>query len=164
MAAIGTEDAKTLHDRAKAAPSMDGLNLADGVSTAQTFEWTEGSGVWKSEAARRASRRSPQGALRHVVAVDFGIKHNILRCLVDSGCRVTVVPSQTSASDILALKPDGIFLSNGPGDPAAVGHAAKTIRELVGQEARCLASAWDTSCSPWPSAPAPTSSSSAIVA
>ena len=126
MAAIGTEDAKTLHDRAKAAAPMDGLNLADGVSTSQRYEWTQGSGVWKSEEGTAGSR--------HVVAVDFGIKLNILRCLVDSGCRVTVVPSQTSASDILALKPDGIFLSNGPGDPAAVGHAAKTIRELLGKK------------------------------
>jgi carbamoyl-phosphate synthase small subunit len=126
MAAIGTEDAKTLHDRAKAAPSMDGLNLADGVSTSERYEWTEGAGFWKSEEGASGSR--------HVVAVDFGIKLNILRCLVDSGCRVTVVPSQTSASDILALKPDGIFLSNGPGDPAAVTHATKTIRDLLGKK------------------------------
>jgi carbamoyl-phosphate synthase small subunit len=126
MAAIGTEDAKTLHDRAKAAAPMDGLNLADGVSTAQRYEWNEGSGVWQSEQGAPGSR--------HVVAVDFGIKLNILRNLVDSGCRVTVVPAQTSASDILALKPDGIFLSNGPGDPAAVTHAIKTIQELLGKK------------------------------
>ena len=105
---------------------MDGLNLADGVSTSERYEWTEGSGVWRSETGAAGSR--------HVVAVDFGVKLNILRCLVDSGCRVTVVPSQTSASEILALKPDGVFLSNGPGDPAAVGHASKTIRELLGKK------------------------------
>jgi carbamoyl-phosphate synthase small subunit len=126
MAAIGIEDAKTLHDRAKAAPSMDGLNLADGVSTSKRYQWNQGSGLWQSE-------HGPAGD-RHVVAVDFGIKLNILRNLVDSGCRVTVVPSQTSASDILALQPDGVFLSNGPGDPAAVGHAVKTIQELLGKK------------------------------
>jgi carbamoyl-phosphate synthase small subunit len=68
------------------------------------------------------------------VALDFGAKRNILRCLVDAGCRVTAVPARTSASQILALSPDGIFLSNGPGDPAAVGYAVATIRELVGKK------------------------------
>jgi carbamoyl-phosphate synthase small subunit len=125
MAAIGTEDAKTLHDRAISAPSMSGLNLADGVSCDKPYAWTEGSGKWATAAS--------QGA-RHVVAVDYGVKLNILRCLVDAGCRVTVVPSRTAASEILALNPDGIFLSNGPGDPAAVGHAIKTIRELLGKK------------------------------
>ncbi|HTM43997.1 MAG TPA: carbamoyl phosphate synthase small subunit, partial [Polyangiaceae bacterium] len=66
--------------------------------------------------------------------MDFGIKVNILRCLVDAGCRVTAVPASTSAADILALKPDGIFLSNGPGDPAAVGYAVKTIADLLGKK------------------------------
>lgn len=128
MAAIGCEDEKTLHDRAKAAPSMHGLNLADAVSTLERYEWTEGSGRWTSDV------RVSTELTRHVVAVDYGIKLNILRCLVDSGCRVTVVPSTTSASEILALKPDGVFLSNGPGDPAAVGHAIKTIQELLGKK------------------------------
>src|SRR4029079_16756039 len=70
----------------------------------------------------------------HVVAMDFGAKRNILRCLVDSGCRVTAVAASTSASHILALEPDGIFLSNGPGDPAAVGYAVSTIRDLLGKK------------------------------
>lgn len=126
MAAIGTEDAKTLHDRAKAAPSMAGRNLADDVSTPERYEWTEGSGLWKTD--------NGSDGTRHVIAVDYGIKLNILRCLVDSGCRVTVVPAKTTASEILALNPDGIFLSNGPGDPAAVGHAVKTIQELLGKK------------------------------
>jgi carbamoyl-phosphate synthase small subunit len=126
MAAIGCEDEKTLHDRAIAAPSMEGLNLADGVSTGERYAWTEGSGVWAEGA--------PREALRHVVAVDFGIKLNILRSLVDCGCRVTVVPSNTRAQDILALKPDGVFLSNGPGDPAPVTQGIATIRELLGQK------------------------------
>jgi carbamoyl-phosphate synthase small subunit len=126
MAAIGTEDAKTLHDRALAAPPMTGLNLADTVSTKKIYEWTQGTGAWATGPVAAPSR--------HVVAVDYGVKLNILRCLVDAGCRVTVVPSQTSAQEILALKPDGIFLSNGPGDPAAVEHAVKTIRELLGKK------------------------------
>ncbi len=126
MAAIGREDAKTLHDRAKAAPPMTGLNLADRVSTNERYEWTEGLGVWQLAPGEALSR--------HVVAVDYGIKLNILRCLVDSGCRVTVVPSSTNADEILALEPDGIFLSNGPGDPAAVEGGVKTIRELLGKK------------------------------
>jgi carbamoyl-phosphate synthase small subunit len=71
---------------------------------------------------------------RHVVAIDFGIKLNILRSLVDSGCRVTVLPSSTKAQDVLALNPDGVFLSNGPGDPAAVTQGIATIRELLGKK------------------------------
>jgi len=126
QAAIGTEDAKALHDRAKAAPSMNGLNLADGVSTESIYSFDEGQGVW--------CPTPPQKPTRHVVAVDFGIKLNILRCLVDAGCRVTVVPSKTSAADILALKPDGVFLSNGPGDPAAVSTGIQTIRDLLGKK------------------------------
>jgi carbamoyl-phosphate synthase small subunit len=126
MAAIGTEDAKTLHDRARAATPMDGLNLADTVSTDKRYTWSEGSGTWRIASDAQASR--------HVVAVDYGIKTNILRCLVDAGCKVTVVPSKTSAADILALSPDGVFLSNGPGDPAAVTHATATIRELIGKK------------------------------
>jgi carbamoyl-phosphate synthase small subunit len=70
----------------------------------------------------------------HVVAIDFGIKQNILRCLVDAGCKVTVVPATTSAGDILALEPDGVFLSNGPGDPAAVKHGIETVGGLLGKQ------------------------------
>ena len=126
MGALGSEDAKTLHDRAKAAPPMSGLNLADGVSTPKIYEWTEGSGRWRPDAK--------QGSERHIVAIDYGVKLNILRSLVDTGSKVTVVPSKTSADEILALRPDGIFLSNGPGDPAAVEQGVRTIRELVGKK------------------------------
>jgi carbamoyl-phosphate synthase small subunit len=126
MAAIGVEDEKTLHDRALAAAPMTGLNLADAVSTPETYAWNQGSGVW-SQAAERAGSR-------HVVAIDFGVKHNILRSLVDTGCKVTVVPSSTSAEQVLALAPDGVFLSNGPGDPAAVSQGIATIRELLGKK------------------------------
>jgi carbamoyl-phosphate synthase small subunit len=126
QAAIGTEDEKTLHDRALAAPSMNGLNLADRVTCAAPYTWSEGQGLWNPIPSASGSR--------HVVAIDFGIKLNILRCLVDAGCRVTVVPSSTSAQDILALSPDGVFLSNGPGDPAAVETGIRTVRDLLGKK------------------------------
>jgi carbamoyl-phosphate synthase small subunit len=105
---------------------MSGLNLADGVSTQSAYKWTEGSGVW--------TRKPAPAGTRHVVAIDYGVKLNILRSLVDSGAQVTVVPSTASAADVLALQPDGIFLSNGPGDPAAVDHAIGTIRDLLGKK------------------------------
>ncbi|MET0285293.1 MAG: glutamine-hydrolyzing carbamoyl-phosphate synthase small subunit [Polyangiales bacterium] len=120
---IGTEDVAVLLERARSAPSMEGLNLADGVSTKEVYEWTEGSGVWAPESEKKGQR--------HIVAIDFGVKQNILRSLVDTGSKVTVVPSTTSADHVLALNPDGVFLSNGPGDPAAVTHALPTIRTLI---------------------------------
>lgn len=120
---IGTEDVATLLDRARSAPSMDGQNLADGVSTKKVYEWTQGSGRWGSLPQRDKKH--------HIVAIDYGVKQNILRSLVDVGAKVTVVPSTTSAEDVLALNPDGVFLSNGPGDPAAVTHALPTIRKLI---------------------------------
>jgi len=126
MAAIGTESVATLHDRAKAAPSMNGLDLTGRVTTKNNYRWTEGTGDWQLQRTARLGV--------HVVAVDFGIKHSILRCLIDAGCDVTVVPATASAGDILALKPNGVFLSNGPGDPAAVHHGIATVRELIGQK------------------------------
>lgn len=121
---IGTEDVSVLLERARTAPSMDGQNLADGVSTKEVYEWTQGSGVW-------GSLKPHSARPRHIVAIDYGVKQNILRSLVDTGSKVTVVPSTTSADDVLALQPDGVFLSNGPGDPAAVTHALPTIRALI---------------------------------
>jgi len=126
LGAIGTEGEKTLHDRAISAPPMSGLNLADTVSTSATYGWTEGSGRWRPDAK--------QGEARHIVAIDYGVKLNILRSLVDTGSKVTVVSSKTSADDVLALNPDGIFLSNGPGDPAAVAEGVRTIRGLLGKK------------------------------
>jgi carbamoyl-phosphate synthase small subunit len=124
-AAIGCEDVATLHDRAKAAPSMVGLDLTAQVSTDKAYEWQDGTGTWAL---------GKQGDSRlHVVAVDFGVKQNILRCLVETGCRVTVVPGSSSAADVLKLQPDGVFLSNGPGDPAAVEHGIRTVRDLLGK-------------------------------
>lgn len=125
MAAVGTEDPATLHDRAKAAPPMTGQNLTGDVTTSEVYEWTTGSGVW--------SKRREGARPWHVVAIDFGVKLNILRCLVDEGCKVTVVPATSSAADVLALDPDGVFLSNGPGDPAAVSDGIATVRELLGR-------------------------------
>jgi carbamoyl-phosphate synthase small subunit len=124
-AAIGCEDVATLHDRAKAAPSMVGRDLTAEVSTAKPYEWQDGTGNWALSA--------PGDSRLHVVAVDYGVKQNILRCLVETGCRVTVVPGSSSAADVLKLQPDGVFLSNGPGDPAAVEHGIRTVRDLLGK-------------------------------
>ena len=111
--------------RARAAPSMAGLDLAKVVSCDEPYAWT--SGAWNLGTGYRGvgERRF------HVVAYDFGIKHNILRLLAERRCRLTVVPAQTSARDALALAPDGIFLSNGPGDPEPCDYAIAAIRELV---------------------------------
>jgi carbamoyl-phosphate synthase small subunit len=124
--AIGTEGPEALLRRARKAPDMNGLDLVRGVTPAEKYGWTEGRGEWSTAPAREATH--------HVVVYDFGIKRNILRCLVDSGCRLTVVPASTPAADALALKPDGIFLSNGPGDPAAVTYAVDAIRGLLGKQ------------------------------
>jgi carbamoyl-phosphate synthase small subunit len=125
MAALGTDDPKVLHDRAIAAPPMKGRDLTAEVTCREAHAWTEGSGVWKTDGR--------EGGAHHVVAIDYGVKRNILRCLVDVGCRVTVVPARATAEDILALSPDGVFLSNGPGDPAAVVHGVATVRDLLGK-------------------------------
>jgi len=132
--AIGTEDPATLVDRAKAAPDMEGLDLVSRVTPQKPYEFSESRGVWSSE--MQDGHPSP-GAKKHdykVVAVDYGAKRNILRCLHDAGCHVTAVPAGTSAADILALNPDGVFLSSGPGDPAALPYAVKTIQELLGHK------------------------------
>ena len=125
-AAIGTEPVEALLRRAREAPSMAGLDLVQRVTPREAYPFAEGRGAWKTgiDGARRP---------HHVVAVDFGVKKNILRCLVDAGNRVTVVPATTSAKDVLALEPDGVFLSNGPGDPAAVGYGVETVRGLLGK-------------------------------
>ncbi len=122
----GKFDLDALRDRAASAPSMEGLDLAREVTCEGTFEWDQT--CW----ALGRGHGQMTDPKRHVVAMDFGAKHNILRCLADLGCRVSVVTASTGAADILAHKPDGVFLSNGPGDPAATGqYAAPVIRELV---------------------------------
>ena len=127
--AIGPGPVETLLDRARKAPDMSGLDLVKQVTPSKAYAFTEGRGTWRVAAAVKLKQRE-----HHVVAIDYGVKKNILRCLVDSGCKVTVVPASTSAADILALSPDGVFLSNGPGDPAAVGYAVETLRGLLGNK------------------------------
>ncbi|MGB8692854.1 MAG: glutamine-hydrolyzing carbamoyl-phosphate synthase small subunit [Steroidobacteraceae bacterium] len=110
-------------------PGLKGMDLAKVVTTRESYQWNEGS-VWKQGAPApiRAQQRL------HVVAYDFGIKRNILRMLADQGCRVTVVPAMTTAAETLGLKPDGVFLSNGPGDPEPCGYAIQAISELLAAE------------------------------
>jgi carbamoyl-phosphate synthase small subunit len=107
-------------------PGLKGMDLAKVVSTKRSFQWNEGT-QWPqpSKAPIRANQRL------HVVAYDFGIKRNILRVLADGGCRMTVVPAQTSAEDALALEPDGIFLSNGPGDPEPCTYAIEATQKFL---------------------------------
>ena len=132
---IGSESADALIDRARKAPNMEGLDLAARVTPQSKYSFTETRGLWAvpfdSNLRRTTAMRASE---HHVVAMDFGAKRNILRCLVDMGCKVTAVPATTTAKDILDLSPDGIFLSNGPGDPAAVTYAIATIRELLGKK------------------------------
>ena len=110
---------------AKGAPSMSGLDLAKVVSSDQRYDWTENE--WKLGAGY-GELTAPRF---HVVAYDFGVKKNILRMLAERGCKVTVVPAQTPAADVLALKPDGVFLSNGPGDPEPCDYAIEATRTLI---------------------------------
>lgn len=121
-------DADLVH-RARTSPHITGRDLVREVVPEKSFVWAEGlvSGVNSQEI--QASPGCP-----HVVALDFGMKWNILRCLVQSGCRVTVMPGTATSAEVLALQPDGIFLSNGPGDPEPLTYAHKTIRELVGKK------------------------------
>lgn len=127
---IGSLDAAELVDRARAAPSMEGLDLASRVTPDAPYAFAEG----RAPAWSTSLGVAPGSARPHVVAMDFGAKRNIFRCLVDSGVSVTAVPAHATARDILALQPDGIFLSSGPGDPAAVTYAIDTIRELLGKK------------------------------
>jgi len=125
--AIGTTSPDDLVRRAREAPDMNGLDLVRAVTPKEPYPWIAGRGAWTVGAAMR----SPE---HHVVVLDCGTKTNILRCLVDSGCRLTVVPATSTAEEVLSLRPDGIFVSNGPGDPAAVGYAVETIRGLAGKK------------------------------
>ena len=123
------KDPVKLVEKARSIPSMAGLDLASRVTTKSRYEWTHGVEPC-SPSEHLAAGLAPS---HHVVAYDFGIKHNILRRLVHSGCRVTVVPALTSAEDVLALKPDGVFLSNGPGDPEPLVPQIENVRRLVGK-------------------------------
>jgi carbamoyl-phosphate synthase small subunit len=144
--------AEQLIAEARALPTMAGQELAGRVTTAEKYHWTRGSidlaaplaaaaaasaaGSSVKSASQpngKGARNSKESSSRRVVAYDYGIKQNILRLLVDHNCDVTVVPARTSAEDVLALKPDGIFLSNGPGDPEPIGYAIENIRKLLGR-------------------------------
>jgi carbamoyl-phosphate synthase small subunit len=119
-------DATAAVHAARRFPGLAGMDLAKVVTTRERYQWNDGV-IWREPG--RASLR-PQQRL-HVVAYDFGIKRNILRLLAEAGCRITVVPAQTSAADVLGLQPDGIFLSNGPGDPEPCTYAIEAIREFL---------------------------------
>ena len=106
-------------------PGLAGMDLAKVVSCQKSFEWRER--VWSLEDGHRTST----DAAFHVVAYDYGVKNNILRMLTERGCKLTIVPAQTPAANVLAMKPDGVFLSNGPGDPEPCDYAIKAIQEIV---------------------------------
>jgi carbamoyl-phosphate synthase small subunit len=106
-------------------PGLKGMDLAKEVTTDKPYEWTEN--VWHLQHGHRPG----ENLTKHVVAYDFGIKRNILRLLVNRGCRVTVVPAQTPAKEVLALNPDGVFLSNGPGDPEPCTYAIEAIKTIL---------------------------------
>src|ERR1700732_2880051 len=126
----GVFDLAALQKQAREWPGLVGMDLVPMVTSGQRFTWDETS--WKWGVGYGRQDQGPDQAEFHVVAIDYGIKRNILRLLAGSGCRVTVVPAQTSADDIIALKPDGVFLSNGPGDPAATGtYAVPVIRGVI---------------------------------
>src|SRR5262245_2125709 len=127
LSSIDLDDASLVH-KAKAAPGIVGRDLVREVVPPKAAAWTEGC---THELTRDVVPAHP--ARFHVAALDYGMKWNIPRYLVQSGCRVTVVPGTATAKDVLALKPDGVFLSNGPGDPAVLGYAIDTIRGLIGQ-------------------------------
>ncbi|TPQ27981.1 glutamine-hydrolyzing carbamoyl-phosphate synthase small subunit [Methylomonas koyamae] len=106
-------------------PGLQGMDLAKEVTTGQAYEWTEN--VWRLGAGHETA----PDLVKHVVAYDFGVKRNILRLLANRGCRVTVVPAKTPAADVLALNPDGVFLSNGPGDPEPCDYAIEAIKVVL---------------------------------
>ncbi|AMS41497.1 MULTISPECIES: glutamine-hydrolyzing carbamoyl-phosphate synthase small subunit [Aminobacter] len=125
----GKFDVENLKAQARAWSGLVGLDLAKDVTSGQSSSWTETPWVWNEGYGERADETM------HVVAIDYGVKRNILRLLAGLGAKVTVVPAKTSAEDILAMKPDGIFLSNGPGDPAATGeYSVPVIKDLLKTE------------------------------
>ncbi|MFL5287309.1 MAG: glutamine-hydrolyzing carbamoyl-phosphate synthase small subunit [Rhodopila sp.] len=124
--ADGRFDLGALRAQARAWPGLEGMDLAKDVTCRQTYTWDETTWAWPDGTGRQESPKY------HVVAVDYGAKRNILRCLASAGCRVTIVPATATAEDILRHKPDGVFLSNGPGDPAATGeYAVPAIRGVL---------------------------------
>jgi len=129
ISSIESDPAK-LVEKARSIKKMDGTDLAKEVSTKNVYTWERGERSHEPTEVVGVKDAPPK---HHVVAYDFGIKHNILRKLVGECCNVTVVPAQTSAEDVLAMKPDGVFLSNGPGDPEPVTYAQESIRKMMGR-------------------------------
>ncbi|GGD64024.1 glutamine-hydrolyzing carbamoyl-phosphate synthase small subunit [Lacimicrobium alkaliphilum] len=125
VAGDNLDEAKAL-EKAKAFPGLKGMDLAKVVCTDKAYEWNHGS--WQLEQGHQENR---QDLPYHVVAYDFGAKRNILRMLVDRGCKLTLVPAQTSAEEVLSMNPDGVFLSNGPGDPEPCTYAIEAIKTLL---------------------------------
>jgi carbamoyl-phosphate synthase small subunit len=129
--ATGEVSADDLIDQARALPSMEGQDLAKVVSTAEPYEWSQG--CWKLGQGYSEYLADELASRPHVVVLDYGIKFNILRLLTEHGFRVTVVPARYTADEVLACAPDAVFLSNGPGDPAAVTYGVETVKQLVGR-------------------------------
>ncbi|MEI6858315.1 MAG: glutamine-hydrolyzing carbamoyl-phosphate synthase small subunit [Shewanella sp.] len=128
---VGEDDMAKALAEAKDFPGLKGMDLAKEVTTEKAYQWRSGS--WRLVGGLPEDK--PESELKYkVVAYDYGVKRNILRMLVDRGCDVTVVPAQTPASEVLAMKPDGIFLSNGPGDPEPCDYAIKAIQEILKTE------------------------------
>ncbi|WP_447972399.1 glutamine-hydrolyzing carbamoyl-phosphate synthase small subunit [Nitrospira sp. Kam-Ns4a] len=126
-------DATRAVEKARTAPGIVGRDLVAAVTCTRAYEWTEGSGAWQPDQPGDGAAGPGQNGHRFtVVAYDFGVKQNILRRLVDVGCRVTVVPASTPAETVKAMAPDGILLSNGPGDPEGVPYAIEAVRQLIG--------------------------------
>jgi len=125
-------DTDALVAKARSIPKMDGTDLASKVTTKQTYEWS--AATERNETGDKFLPAAIDGGREmHVVAYDFGIKQNILRMLARENCRVTVVPATTPASEVLALNPDGVFFSNGPGDPEPLEYAQKNVQDLAGK-------------------------------
>lgn len=122
---VGSIDATVALQHARSCPSMSGQDLAKEVTCSTAHAWTEGEWALGKGFAVATSEQF------HVVAYDFGVKRNILRMLTSRGCKVTVVPAQTSSADVLAMRPDGVFLSNGPGDPEPCDYAIRAIKEIL---------------------------------
>jgi len=124
-------DAEAALAAARAFPGLKGMDLAKEVSTKQPYEWAQG--TWSLEGGLPGHPEGPieEALPHHVVAFDYGVKRNILRMIVDRGCRITVVPAQTPAEEVMKLKPDGIFLANGPGDPEPCDYAIEAIKTLI---------------------------------
>jgi carbamoyl-phosphate synthase small subunit len=121
-------DAALAHEKAKAFPGLKGMDLAKEVTTKETYSWRQGS--WTLQGGLPQAKKENELPY-HVVAYDYGVKRNILRMLVDRGCRLTVVPAQTPAQEVLKMNPDGIFLSNGPGDPQPCDYAITAIKHFL---------------------------------